>query len=78
MAGHHRVDWSKAPAEAKAWAIDERGEARWLHWDAEPAHIQQGSWVRPGMSDIEHGSTPADTFGWDPEDDWQDSLTLRP
>lgn len=80
MAGYHRVDWSKAPSEARAWAIDGRGEARWLHWDADPSHARADAWVQPGMSNIDSASTPAETFGWDPEgdEDWRSSLTLRP
>ncbi len=79
MAGHDRVDWSKAPDEARAWAIDSEGKAQWLHWDVESNHYDDQGWVQPGRSQqIPSPATPAETFDWDTSTDWRNSLTFRP
>lgn len=60
------IDWSKAPKNARWWAVDANGYASWFgapnvapftdFWFCEP--------------------TPAPTFGFD--GDWRESLTERP
>lgn len=79
-AGHDKVDWTRAPEGAKAWAVDSKGDAHWLHWDVEDDHFDDGSWVQPGRTDTAQPplSSPADRFDWDSTRDWRDSLTFRP
>lgn len=79
MSGHDRIDWQQAPEDASAWAVDSKGDAWWLHWDAERDHFDDGGWLQPGMTNsVQTSMTPADIFGWDSARDWHDSLTFRP
>lgn len=78
-AGHDKVDWSKAPDDATAWAVDSQGDAHWLRWDVETTHFDDGGWLQPGRTDTaQPPMTPAETFDWDTRRDWHDSLTFRP
>ena len=61
------VDWSKAPKNARWWAIDKNGEA---HWFCPPdVKARTDFWFSADL-------IPAPNFGY--LGDWRESLTERP
>ena len=61
------IDWSKAPKNARWWAIDKNGDA---HWFGSPdVKARTDFWFPADL-------VPASTFGFD--GDWKETLTERP
>ncbi|AHF90204.1 hypothetical protein OPIT5_08185 [Opitutaceae bacterium TAV5] len=61
------IDWSKAPRNARWWAMDANGQANWY---CAPD-------VKPFTDFWFHDSKPAPTFGFSVAD-WKTSLVERP
>jgi len=66
MREHAQVDWRRAPADARWWAMDGTGHAFWY---LAPDRLAGTDFWYPTQ-------TLAPTFGY--AGDWRDSLTERP